>query len=241
MLSPRDGRSRREIVAALRGQLGEWESQVRRGGTDLLSLGSPLLDGLLPEGGVRPGGLVEWLAAVEGGGATTLAVMMAREACRQAGALVVIDVGGEFYPPAAAAAGLDLDRTILVRPRNEADAVWAFDQALRCGGVAAALAWPRRLSTRAFRRLQLAAAGAGGLGLLVRPESCRDSPSWADARLLVRPLPGRAGRRLRVEALRCRGGEGRAIEVEIDDETGALRLVPPLAAAAPGRRAAGTS
>ncbi len=114
----------------------------------------------------------------------------------------------------------------------------ALDQALRCPAVAAVVAWPEsldgKLDGRTFRRLQLAAEQGGGLGLLIRPESVRSQPSWADVRLLVEPLPSTApyGRRMRVVLLRCRGGGHRVghhvpmvvvgeqtVEVEIDHET----------------------
>jgi len=43
---------------------------------------------------------------------------------RVAGALVVIDERREFYPPAAACLGLDLNRMIVVRPRNHQETIW---------------------------------------------------------------------------------------------------------------------
>jgi protein ImuA len=100
--------------------------------------------------------------------------------------------------------------------------------------VAAAVAWPRQLDGRTFRRWQLAAEEGGCLGLLLRPEAARNGPSWADVRLWVEPLlrqvvGGDSSRRwtelsskrpLRIVLLRCRGGtDGRGVEVELDDET----------------------
>jgi len=125
----------------------------------------------------------------------------------------------------------------------QADNLWALDQALRCAGVAAVLAWPEKLDGRTFRRLQLAAEQGGGLGLLVRPEGVRHEPSWAEVRLVVEPLPAvgpHAPRRLKVELLRSRGGaSGGSVELELDDETHPLHLVSRLARPASHRRAAG--
>jgi hypothetical protein len=125
----------------------------------------------------------------------------------------------------------------------QADNLWALDQALRCPGVAAALAWPEKLDGRTFRRLQLAAEQGGGLGLLVRPERVRHEPSWAEVRLVVEPLPAvapHAPRRLKVELLRSRGGaNGGSVEVELDNETHPLHLASRLAPPTPHRRAAG--
>ena len=205
-----------------------------------LSSGCPALDRALPENGFRPGTLVEWLSCGEGDGTATLALRAAAGACRGGGAVVVLDRTGEFYPLAAVAQGIEPARLIVVHPANKADHIWALDQALRCPAVAAVVAWPEsldgKLDGRTFRRLQLAAEQGGGLGLLIRPESVRGQPSWADVRLLVEPLPSTSsyGRRMRVVLLRCRGGGHhvghhvpmvvvvvgeQTVEVEIDHET----------------------
>ena len=183
------------------------------------------LDRLLPGRGFRRGTIVQWLADGEGSGAETLAMATAVGACRNGGALVVLDRRREFYPPAAARRNVELQNLIVVYTANRADHDWALDQALRCPGVAAVLAWPDRLDGRTFRRLQLAAEQGGGLGLLVRPAKARHEPSWADVCLLVEPQPlgeslESCRRRLRITLLHCRGTpNGRSVEVEIDDET----------------------
>jgi hypothetical protein len=124
---------------------------------------------------------------------------------------------------------------LVVQPATEADNHWTLDQALRCAGVAALLAWPDRLDGRTFRRLQLAAEEGGGLGLLLRTQAAQAEPSWADVRLMVEPLPAAEtsrGRRLRIDLLRCRhGAGGQSIDVEIDDETHTVHLASPVAAA----------
>lgn len=233
--------------------------------TLLVSTGIVGLDRLLPEGGLRRGTLVEWLAEGEGTGTGTLVLSVARQAMHERGVLVVIDVQGDFYPLAAAGHGIDLAQLIVVRPTRTADVLWACDQSLRCTGVAAVLCGLDRLHDRAFRRLQLAAERGGSLGLLLRPAARLREPSWADVRLLVQPVVSQeapshgcvrhglearatayetssheagAGRRLRVELLRCRGGmNGQTILLEIDDETGLVRVVSELAPPAAERRA----
>ena len=164
-----------------------------------LSSGCPALDRALPEKGFRPGTLVEWLSRGEGDGTATLGFPRRRRGRAGrvgGGAVVVLDRTGEFYPLAAVAQGIEPARLIVVHPGNKADHAWALDQALRCPAVAAVVAWPEsldgKLDGRTFRRLQLAAEQGGGLGLLIRPESVRAQPSWADVRLLVEPLPSRS-------------------------------------------------
>lgn len=190
--------------------------------------GCTALDRLLGGQGFERGSLSEWLGDGAGNGASTLALVIARQACQDGGALIVIDRRGTFYPPAAAAWHVDLDNLILVRPQNDKDEHWALDQSLRCEHVAAVLAWPERLDSRTFRRLELAAEASGCLGLLIRPLAAVDKPSWADVRLLVSPQASLAGWCLRVQLLRLRGGFGEGeIELEIDDRTGEIHETHP--------------
>jgi hypothetical protein len=126
--------------------------------------------------------------------AVTLSLLAAREACREGGALLVIDRQQIFYPPAAAAWGIDLDRLIVVRPRSARDELWAAVQSLRSPAVAAVWGMIDRLDGHAFRRLQLAAQSGRTLGLLLRPPSARGQPSWADVRLGVSTEQGAGSR-----------------------------------------------
>ena len=231
--------------------------------------GTPL-DRLLPPDGLPRGSLVEWLGQGPGSGATRLAFCVARAALGIAAArdngrvLVVIDRQRRFYAPAAARLGIDPSGLIIVRPAQQADELWALDQAVRCPGVAAVLWRGDKLDARHFRRLQLACQASGVIGLLVRPPAARQEPSWADVRLLVGPrpaartdatLPGSTARpsagcqstlppwssvrRLQVQVVRCRGRTaGTLVELEIDDETLQIRSTTALRMAArrPARR-----
>ena len=214
---------------------------ARENGRTVVSSGFRRLDALLPAGGVRRGSLIDWFAGdgpagngMAGGGAATLAFAIA---CRLAGAsmqegdagprtIVVVDRAGWFHPPAVLPWLTDRRRLVVARPSRDADEIWTIDQALRCPGVAAVLAWPRgtvagrrgggpRSShgmqqwTTAMRRWQLAAASSGAVGLLVRPDAVRCEPSWAEARLAISPqASGRSGNRLLERCLRVAVARG---------------------------------
>jgi protein ImuA len=99
---------------------------------------------------------------------------------------------------------------VLLRPKSKADALWAFDQALRCTGVGAVWAAWDRLDGRDFRRLQLAAESGRTLGILVRPSSRRGELTWAEVQWEVRPEQGAGGggrgagfRKRRTSVLAC--------------------------------------
>ena len=195
---------------------------LRERSRPVVSSGFRSLDALLPAGGVRPGSLVEWLTegdVAAGGGAAALAFAVA---CRLATAsggesngqarsrtIVVVDRAGWFHPPAVLPWLDDERRLVVARPSRDDDEIWTIDQALRCTGIAAVLAWPRMKSrgsrgsrsgsrlagsfqqwSTAMRRWQLAAAASGAVGLFVRPRVTQGEPSWAEARIAVAPQPG---------------------------------------------------
>jgi hypothetical protein len=213
----------RQLVAALQDGIRCLEGARRPQDPRPFSSGCPPLDRLLPGAGFPRGALIEWLSNSAGGGGEMLAMLAAREAVSQGGVLVVMDRQRQFYPPAAAALGIDLERTIVIRARRAQEEMWALDQALRCRGVAAAWAALEQLDWRWFRRLQLAVEAGGGLGLIMRPARVRGQPSWSQVQLLVQPCLSEGSRRLHVEVTRCQGkAAGGMVELEIDDVTGAV-------------------
>lgn len=225
---------------------GSGRSAAEHAASSAASSGSTAIDRLLPSRGLPRGTLVEWLAPAWAGGAGTLALCAAREAASPktgttAGVVVVVEQSGNrageraprFYPPAAAAWGVDLSRLVVVRPRSSNDEMWALDQVARCRGVATWLWWGDRIDGRHFRRLQLAAEAGGTLGQLVRPLRMQSEPSWAAIRLIVEPR-GRASersqtaRQVRVRLLRARrGGNSAVVNLEIDDATHTIRETQP--------------
>ena len=171
----------------------------------IFSSGFRGIDRLLPAGGIGSGSLIEWIGGPASGAATLAFAVAGRlRAARPEGAagpILVIDRPGRFHPPAVMpwlegapagkpkAGGAAVGAIVVVRPSRDEDEIWAIDQALRCPGVTAVLAWPQRVSTTAMRRWQLAARGSGTVGFLVRPVAARREPSWAEARLNVAAVP----------------------------------------------------
>ena len=206
-------------------------------GRETVATGFASLDRLLPAGGVRRGSLVEWLASGAeclasgvGSGAISLACAVAcrladprrtdQSRASQASTIVVVDRGQRFYPPAVipwldamvdpTGKGGGRPHLVVARPSRDDDELWTIDQALRCPGVAAVLAWPKRVHATAMRRWQLASRASGAVGLLVRGLSeCGFSgrvpvgePTWADAKVAISPVAGESGADLAVRRLR---------------------------------------
>jgi hypothetical protein len=212
-------------------------------GRETVATGFSSLDRLLPAGGVRRGSLIEWLAGGaerlaggDGGGAISLACAVAcrladprrtdQSRASQTSTIVVVDRGQRFYPPAVipwldaladpTVKGGVRPHLVVARPSRDDDELWTIDQALRCPGVAAVLAWPRRVHATAMRRWQLASRASGAVGLIVRGlsecgfsgrvavgEPARPSgPTWADAKVAISPVAGEPGADLAVRRLR---------------------------------------
>jgi protein ImuA len=232
--------AQQSLVAALRRQVERLEGHHALADEAVVSCGSPPLDRMLPGGGLRWGTLIEYLAPAAACGAAGLAMAAAREACRAGRTLVVVDRRCTFYPPAAAAWGIDLSRLLILQPVSSAEELWALDQALRCPGVGAVFYACGPLDAREFRRLQLAAETGGTLGLLLRPSRLRGQPTWSEVQWQIQPcgleqskVQGprskvrkleAAAWRLSVELVHCRGGPaGQAAVVELDETTGIWR------------------
>lgn len=124
--------SQREAVEALRRRILGWESSSGEDAPSFSS-GCPALDRLLPGRGFPRGALIEFLAD-RGSGAVALSLVAAREACREGGALVVIDRERQFYPPAAANLGIDLANALFVRPRHPKRAALGLEPSAELAG-----------------------------------------------------------------------------------------------------------
>jgi hypothetical protein len=138
------------------------------------------------------------------------ALMLAKSAIakRSGSTLIWCDPDGTLYPPAIAAAGVPLERVLIIRPKP-ADLNWTIAECLRCKGAGAVVApMPDKLSRVEARRFQLAAERGGGAGVLLRSLG-RGSDIYAAAtRWLIQPARGeRIVQRWKVELVHGHGGQ----------------------------------
>ena len=139
--------------------------------------------------------------------------------------------------------GLSPSRLIVVRVRKPGDALWVFEEGLRCRGLAAVVTEirgnPRQLDLTASRRLALRASAHGVMGLLLR-QTAHVEPGAAATRWLVAPRPaavtddypegiGNPAWRLTLE--RNRSGATSVFDLEWDHELGTFAESPPAGAA----------
>jgi protein ImuA len=204
--------------------------------TTAASLGLEPLDQALPWRGLPTGCLHEVVAgaASDAAAAGFAAVLLAHLAKAESGRprpVLWCAEGDGLYGPGLAGYGLDTRRLVLVRGRRQADLLWAMEEGLRSGAVAAVLGEIREADLTATRRLQLAAEAGRATALLLRPVELKAMPSaavtaWRIAAASAAPARysvGLGAERWRVELTRCRGGVPRQWLLEWNDE--AHRLV----------------
>jgi hypothetical protein len=189
-----------------------WRADELPAGHDDTTLASGFaeLDRELPGGGWPQGQLIELLADETGiGELSLLAPALAQLAAARRSSVWVLPhdsaptAGGAApvpYAPALAAAGIDLARTIFVKPATPREALWAIEQALRAQHLGAVIGWlPAGTTTgtaagaavsvnaagdfKALRRLHLLAQRHRALAFVLRNARCAQAPSPAALRL----------------------------------------------------------
>jgi len=137
----------------------------------------------------------------------------------------------ELYPPALVNLGFDLSRVFLLHPKTSADEMWAIAESLRCKGVGAVVAAPKRLTRIEARRLQLAAETGGSVAILLRHTGSDSNIYAAATRWLVSPAPGeRTVMRWKIQLLHGHGGRiGQSVYLEFCRETNHVRALEKLA------------
>ena len=139
---------------------GVWHADALGAGTPrVLPTGYAALDAELPGGGWPVGALSEVLQPLAGLHEWQLVLpALVQAAAQQSGAIVLVAPPCEPFGPALQSQGLRAERVCVVRADSPMAALWAAEQALRCQGVLAVMAWLPQARPAALRRLQLAAA-----------------------------------------------------------------------------------
>jgi cell division inhibitor SulA/protein ImuA len=165
-------------------------SGLARTGCPGIATGFAALDAELPGGGWPCGALTEILPQHEGIGELRILGPALAQLAAQGKFIAWIAPPYLPYAPALAAAGIGLERVVIVKTAKDGDSLWAAEQVLRsaaCGGV---LAWPREICFAQLRRLQLAAEGGRCLAVLFRPTQVAHEPSPAALRIALATSAG---------------------------------------------------
>lgn len=186
---------------------GIWRGHRARALAPSETTGSKLLDEAL-SGGWPQGALSQIVSRYKGFGFSLIVPMLAR--LTQAGQHVaLVNTPYQPYAPALDSRGIDLERLLWVRPDEEEQALWAVEQLLHSGMMAAVVFWARQdLDGNTERRLQLAAEASHCVALAFRSGEA-EGQSYAAAKLTA--APARDGQ-IAIHVIKCRGGRaGRRI------------------------------
>lgn len=187
-------------IEALLRRAEVWRGGEARALTRVLKSGFEALDTHVG-GGWPLGALSELMPVRAGIGEVRLLLPALAALSRQARWIAWIAPPHIPYAPALLHHGVDLRRVLLVHPRDENEACWAAEQALRAGSCSAVLAWLKTTDARVLRRLQWAAETGASLGVVFRAIETPSSP--AALRLRLEPVLGGG---LAVHVLKRRGG-----------------------------------
>ena len=153
--------------------------------TQVVATGQAVLDAQLPGGGWPVGALTELLQSP---GVHSEWRLLA-PALARCGTATVVLVAPPHIPfgPALVARGVASQRLLWVHTTATAQRLWATEQALRCAGVDAVLAWLPQARADQLRRLQMAASEYNRLLFVMRPSATRQDSSPAVLRLMLEP------------------------------------------------------
>ncbi|GIU21071.1 MULTISPECIES: cell division inhibitor SulA [unclassified Shewanella] len=81
--------------------------------------------------------------------------------------IVLISPPNIGYKQMLAAAGVRMDRILLVHAKDEVETLWAMEKALTSGTSSAVITWTNSLDARDSRRLQIVAKSARAAGIII--------------------------------------------------------------------------
>ncbi len=172
---------------------------VARRAKPVLRTGAVDVDIALPEGGLSRHGLHEVLAPpsssvphgmmAAGAASGFVAGLLGRLMADRQKPVLWCRRNHDLYAPGLQRYGVPIEHVLLAHPKNDTDMLWAMEEGLRSGAVAAVVGEADNPSHTAFRRLQLAAERNGIPGFLLRAGTAERAAGPVTTRWSVTPAP----------------------------------------------------
>lgn len=213
-----------DIIAALRKEILSMQGYKAAGDHTAVDVGLKPIMNAFPHG-IFPTGTIhelltdapEHTASSAGFVTALLSTLM-----RQGGVCLWISTTRRFFAPALRAFQVEPDRFIFIDLHREKDVLWAMEEALKCGGLAAVIADLAEISFTQSRRLQLAVEQSRVTGFILRtdPRKLNQIASVAQWRIRPEPsqleddMPGVGFPRWKVELIKVRNGQPGMWQVE---------------------------
>ncbi len=182
-----------------------WQASRGPQAMQTFSSGHSKLDSALHLGGWPQGATTELLQIRPSSCELQLALPAMTQQQHRASWVVLIDPPFTPFAPALQAQGLELERLLLLYPRDHKELLWAAAQSLQSGSCSSVLTWCHRstLADKDLRRLQQAAASGQCWHLLMRPLQVLQQASPSALRLKAER---QAHGELKLDIIKQRGG-----------------------------------
>jgi hypothetical protein len=176
-----------ETISSLLARQDTWRGRSQRRSHPVLPTGYNSLN-LLLQGGWPTASVTELLPRQFGIGELSLLLPLLKDHSNNSRLCLWLDPPYQPYAPTLAAAGIALERLLIVRSKNPKEWLWAAEQSIRSGALL--LAWARQQAPRYtdLRKLQLAAADSSNAAFLFSPVSSLTAPSPVALRLELESL-----------------------------------------------------
>ncbi|MDB5012211.1 MAG: Error-prone repair protein ImuA [Daejeonella sp.] len=183
--------SKKDVIHELQKNILHWQGfKVPLAGTTRFA-GLELVEAAFPNAVFPTGAIHEFLteepehaAACGGFIGGLLKVLM-----QQGGICLWISKSRSLFPPALKSFGVDPDRIIFIDLLREKELLWAMEEALKCGSLAAVVAEIGEISFTESRRLQLVVEKSRVTGFILRGNTRKLSTTACVARWKITPLP----------------------------------------------------
>ncbi len=174
-------------IASVLTRTDTWRGYSQRLPRSTIATGHSHLDRLL-QGGWPVSALSELLPQQPGIGELSLLLPTIKYYADNHQLCVWLDPPYQPYAPTLVAAGIALDKLLIVRSKSPAEWLWAAEQSIRSGALL--LAWAKQKPPRYadLRKLQLAAANSNNAAFLFSAPSALDAPSPVALRLELQSL-----------------------------------------------------
>ncbi|RPD41668.1 Error-prone repair protein ImuA [Chitinophaga barathri] len=233
-------RGKADIIAALQKEILSLQGYRAEGDSTAVNVGLEAITRSFPNAIFPTGAIHEFLteapehtAATGGFMAGLLASLMQR-----GGACIWVSTSRRLFPPSLKTFGVEPDRFIFVDLQREKDVLWAMEESLKCGGLAAVIADLGEITFTQSRRVQLAVEHSGVTCFLLRTNPRKLNTIASIARWKITPLPSQLEEgmpgvgfpRWQVELLKVRNGYPGMWKVEWS--AGGFVMLPERAVAA---------
>lgn len=216
--------SKKDIITELQKNILHWQGiKVPLAGTTRFA-GLEPVEAAFPNAVFPTGAIHEFIteepehaAACGGFLAGLLQVLM-----QNGGVCLWISISRSLFPPALKTFGVNPDRIIFIDLKRQKDLLWAMEEALKCGSLAAVVAEIGEISFSESRRLQLVVEKSRVTGFILRGNTQKISTTACVARWkitsmpseLEEDMPGVGFPRWNVELLKVRNGNPGAWKIE---------------------------